>query len=70
MRTPVYQITLTNGKYPKEYCCNLFTHMHVWRFNFWMHVKTQRGPLFYMDHMAHKWSKLFHCPIIDKTLES
>lgn len=64
-----YKIKITNGKYPKEYRCSLFTHMHVWRFKWWMHVKTQRGPLFFICNMAVKWGKTLNCEVINKTTE-
>lgn len=69
MNTNHYQVVIKDGKYPKEFACVLFLELHLWRYKWWFHITTQRGPLFKTCRIAHCWSAMFKCSIIDKTIE-
>ena len=64
-----YKVEIKNGKYVKEYTCQLFTELTIWHFHFWYHIKTMRGPLVHICHTADRWATLLHCGIEDRTID-
>lgn len=63
-----YRVQIIDGKYPKEFACQLHTQLTIWHFHFWYHIKTQRGPLVHICKMAYRWADMMKCEVVDNTL--